>query len=114
MQNKMTDKSKRAMKKRHANLLGGQQPSNRVNKYLAQAIEARSMGQEKSNHVHALSLCFRDSSKEHLVSYFLVAHYLIVLLKTLLRATTLKDRDGSIADTLINCFDLFVYLSFRY
>lgn len=29
-----------------------------------QAIEARSMGQEKSNHVHALTLCFRDSTKE--------------------------------------------------
>ena len=71
-QNKVTDKSKRSMKKRHAYLHGGQQPSNRVNKYLAQAIEARSMGQEKSNHVHALSLCFRDSSKEHMVSTWFI------------------------------------------
>ena len=58
----MTDKSKRPLKKRHASL-HQHQPTNRVNKFLAQAIEARSMGQEKSNHVHALTLCFRDSLK---------------------------------------------------
>ena len=60
----MTDKSKRPLKKRHASFHGGHQPTNRVNKFLAQAIEARSMGQEKSNHVHGLTLCFRDSLKE--------------------------------------------------
>jgi hypothetical protein len=48
------------LKKRHASL-HQHQPTNRVNKFLAQAIEARSMGQEKSN--HALTLCFRDSLK---------------------------------------------------
>ncbi|XP_045030921.1 Ca(2+)/calmodulin-responsive adenylate cyclase isoform X1 [Daphnia magna] len=61
--NKVTDKSKRPLKKRHASF-HQHQPTNRVNKFLAQAIEARSMGQEKSNHVHALTLCFRDSLKE--------------------------------------------------
>ena len=63
----MTDKSKRPLKKRHASF-HQHQPTNRVNKFLAQAIEARSMGQEKSNHVHALTLCFRDSAKEEQVS----------------------------------------------
>ena len=37
----MTDKSKRPLKKRHASL-HQHQPTNRVNKFLAQAIEARS------------------------------------------------------------------------
>ena len=63
LQNKVSDKAKRSLKKRHSSF-HQHQPSNRVNKYLAQAIEARSMGQEKSNHVHALTLCFRDSLKE--------------------------------------------------
>ena len=58
----MTDKSKRPSKKRHVSF-HQHQPTNRVNKFLAQTIEARSMGQEKSNHVHALTLCFRDSLK---------------------------------------------------
>ncbi len=43
-------------------------PTNRVNKFLAQAIEARSIDQEKTNHVNLVSLCFRDSNKERLVS----------------------------------------------
>ncbi|KAF5286340.1 hypothetical protein FQA39_LY04238, partial [Lamprigera yunnana] len=36
-----------------------------VNKYLAQAIEARSIDREKSNHVNLLSLCFKDRQKEN-------------------------------------------------
>jgi hypothetical protein len=63
----VTDKSKRPLKKRHASF-HQHQPTNRVNKFLAQAIEARSMGQKKSNHVHALTLCFRDSLKEEQVN----------------------------------------------
>ncbi|CAG0881640.1 unnamed protein product [Cyprideis torosa] len=39
-------------------------PSSRVNRFLAQAIEARSVDREKANHVYPLSLCFRDSDKE--------------------------------------------------
>jgi hypothetical protein len=42
-------------------------PTNRVNKFLAQAIDARSIDQEKANHVNLVSLCFRDSNKERLV-----------------------------------------------
>lgn len=40
------------------------QTSNRVNKYLSQAIEARSVDQEKSTHVNLITLCFKDSEKE--------------------------------------------------
>ncbi|XP_063359342.1 Ca(2+)/calmodulin-responsive adenylate cyclase-like isoform X3 [Cydia amplana] len=39
-------------------------PSNRVNKYLAQAIDARSVHREKATHVHLLTLCFKDAAKE--------------------------------------------------
>ena len=43
------------------------QPANRVNKFLSQAIEARSVDQEKANHVNMFSLCFRDPEKERQV-----------------------------------------------
>ena len=43
------------------------QPVNRVNKFLSQAIEARSVDQEKANHVNMFSLCFRDPEKERQV-----------------------------------------------
>ncbi|KAF5272245.1 hypothetical protein FQA39_LY01327 [Lamprigera yunnana] len=61
--NKVTEKFKRPFKKRHSSVY--HQPSNRVNKYLAQAIEARSIDREKSNHVNLLSLCFKDRQKEN-------------------------------------------------
>jgi len=50
-------------KKRHGSSLP-HQPSNRVNKFLSHAIEARSVDQEKASHVNSLTLCFRDSDKE--------------------------------------------------
>lgn len=40
------------------------QPSNRVNKFLSQAIEARSVDHEKSAHVNCISLNFREREKE--------------------------------------------------
>lgn len=43
------------------------QPSDRVNKYLAQAIDARSVDREKSTHVNLITLCFKDSNKENQV-----------------------------------------------
>uniref|UniRef100_A0A0K8SE29 adenylate cyclase n=1 Tax=Lygus hesperus TaxID=30085 RepID=A0A0K8SE29_LYGHE len=61
--NKVTDKFKRPFKKRHSSVY--HQPQNRVNKYLSQAIEARSVDREKSEHVSLLSLAFKDSSKEN-------------------------------------------------
>ena len=61
----MTDRFKlRRKRMQGASLM----PTNRVNKFLAQAIDARSIDQEKANHVNLLSLCFRDSEKERLVS----------------------------------------------
>ncbi|XP_040577884.1 adenylate cyclase type 1 isoform X2 [Lepeophtheirus salmonis] len=39
-------------------------PTSRVNKFLSQAIEARSVDQEKTSHVNLISLCFKDSNKE--------------------------------------------------
>ena len=40
------------------------QPANRVNKFLSQAIDARSVDQEKAHNVNMFSLCFRDPEKE--------------------------------------------------
>ena len=50
------------MKKRHSIVY--HQGTNRVNKYLSQAIEARSVDQEKSTHVNLATLCFKDKDKE--------------------------------------------------
>ncbi|XP_075237052.1 adenylate cyclase type 1-like isoform X2 [Lycorma delicatula] len=61
--NKVTDKFKRPFKKRHSSVY--HQPSNRVNKYLSQAIEARSVDREKSTHVNLVTLCFKDKDKEN-------------------------------------------------
>ncbi|XP_074029785.1 adenylate cyclase rutabaga isoform X3 [Leptinotarsa decemlineata] len=61
--NKVTEKFKRPFKKRHSSVY--HQPSNRVNKYLAQAIEARSVDREKSTHVNLFTLCFKDRHKEN-------------------------------------------------
>lgn len=58
----LSDKFKRPFKKRHSSLPHA--PSNRVNKYLAQAIDARSVDREKSTHVSLFTLCFRDREKE--------------------------------------------------
>ncbi|XP_055525526.1 Ca(2+)/calmodulin-responsive adenylate cyclase isoform X2 [Wyeomyia smithii] len=60
--NKVTDKFKRPFKKRHSSVY--HQPSNRVNKFLSQAIEARSVDREKSVHVKRISLQFREKEKE--------------------------------------------------
>ncbi|KAJ0180597.1 hypothetical protein K1T71_004001 [Dendrolimus kikuchii] len=60
--NKVTEKFKRPLKKRHSSVY--HQPTNRVNKYLAQAIDARSVHREKATHVHLLTLCFKDTDKE--------------------------------------------------
>ncbi|XP_023721061.1 Ca(2+)/calmodulin-responsive adenylate cyclase isoform X3 [Cryptotermes secundus] len=60
--NKVTEKFKRPFKKRHSSVY--HQPSNRVNKYLAQAIDARSVDREKSTHVNLATLCFKDHEKE--------------------------------------------------
>lgn len=51
------------------------QPANRVNKFLSQAIEARSVDQEKANHVNMFSLCFRDPEKERQVSFIIIIYY---------------------------------------
>jgi hypothetical protein len=68
LQNKVTEKFKRPFKKRHSSVY--HQPSNRVNKYLAQAIDARSVDREKSTHVSLATLCFKDHEKETQVGGF--------------------------------------------
>jgi len=70
LQNKVTEKFKRPFKKRHSSVY--HQPSNRVNKYLAQAIDARSVDREKSTHVNLATLCFKDHEKENQVCGFCV------------------------------------------
>lgn len=62
LQNKVTEKFKRPFKKRHSSVY--HQPTNRVNKYLSQAIEARSVDRDKSIHVKRITLQFRDKDKE--------------------------------------------------
>lgn len=64
-QNKVTEKFKRPLKKRHSSVY--HQPTNRVNKYLAQAIDARSVHREKATHVHWGTLCFKEPDKEEQV-----------------------------------------------
>lgn len=59
---KTTDRFKRPFKKRHSSLY--HQPTNRVNKFLSQAIEARSVDHEKSAHVNRFTLQFRDRDVE--------------------------------------------------
>ena len=61
----MAERFRRPFQKRHSSL--PHQPTNRVNKYLAQAIDARSVDREKSNHVNVVSLCFRNKEKEQQV-----------------------------------------------
>ena len=61
----MAERFRRPFQKRHSSL--PHQPTNRVNKYLAQAIDARSVDREKSNHVNVVSLCFRNREKEQQV-----------------------------------------------
>ena len=61
-QNKVSDKFKRPFKKRHSNAY--HQPTNRVNKFLSQAIEARSVDREKSVHVRRITLTFKEREKE--------------------------------------------------
>ncbi|XP_023225852.1 Ca(2+)/calmodulin-responsive adenylate cyclase-like isoform X1 [Centruroides sculpturatus] len=60
-QSKMAEKLRKPFRKRHSSI---SQPTNRVNKYLAQAIEARSVDREKTNHVNRVTLCFRDKERE--------------------------------------------------
>lgn len=62
LQIKTTDKFKRPFKKRHSNL--HHQPTNRVNKFLSQAIEARSVDHDKAVHVNRFTLQFRDRDVE--------------------------------------------------
>ncbi|XP_013777431.1 Ca(2+)/calmodulin-responsive adenylate cyclase-like, partial [Limulus polyphemus] len=59
---KMTDMFRKPFKRRHS--ADYHQPTNRVNKYLAQAIEARSVDMEKATHVNVVTLCFKDKRKE--------------------------------------------------
>jgi adenylate cyclase 1 len=63
----LSDKLKRPFKKRHSSL--PHTPSSRVNKYLAQAIEARSVNREQATHVSLVTLCFRDTTKERQVRH---------------------------------------------
>ncbi|XP_076330022.1 adenylate cyclase type 1-like [Tachypleus tridentatus] len=58
----VADKLRKPFKKRHSQVY--HQPTNRVNKYLAQAIEARSVDMEKATHVSIITLCFKDREKE--------------------------------------------------
>ncbi|XP_065567716.1 Ca(2+)/calmodulin-responsive adenylate cyclase-like isoform X2 [Artemia franciscana] len=60
---KSSDGLRRPVKKRH-NSLHCHQPSNRINKYLSQAIDARSVGKEKADHVNLWTLKFTNPRKE--------------------------------------------------
>lgn len=62
VQSKVTDKFKRPFRKRHSSV--HHQPTNRVNRFLSQAINARSVDCDKSEHVDRITLKFRESDKE--------------------------------------------------
>ncbi|KQS30332.1 Ca(2+)/calmodulin-responsive adenylate cyclase isoform X7 [Drosophila erecta] len=62
-QSKVTDKFKRPFRKRHS-VAAHHQPTNRVNRFLSQAINARSVDCDKSEHVDRLTLRFRQSDME--------------------------------------------------
>lgn len=53
---------KRPFRKRHSSVHN--QPTNRVNRFLSQAINARSVDRDKSVHVDRITLRFRESDKE--------------------------------------------------
>ncbi|KAJ8313922.1 hypothetical protein KUTeg_008483 [Tegillarca granosa] len=55
----VTDKLRKAFKERHSNK---PQPVDRVNKYLAQALVARSVDREKRDHVNFFTLRFKESA----------------------------------------------------
>ncbi|KAK7499404.1 hypothetical protein BaRGS_00009379, partial [Batillaria attramentaria] len=57
----VTDKLRKPFKERGSN---SSQPTDRVNKYLAQALVARSIEREKSNHVNFVTLRFKGPNKE--------------------------------------------------
>ncbi|KAL5276779.1 ADCY1 family protein [Megaselia abdita] len=59
---KVTDKFKRPFRKRHSSV--HHQPTNRVNRFLSQAINARSVDREKATHVDRITLRFRETDKE--------------------------------------------------
>ena len=56
------------------------QPLDRVNKYLASALTARSVDREKRNHVNFFTLRFKESSKERRVIYYfnLIPHHYVL------------------------------------
>ncbi|KAM8718990.1 hypothetical protein ACLKA7_011655 [Drosophila subpalustris] len=62
-QSKVADKFKRPFRKRHS-VAAHHQPTNRVNRFLSQAINARSVDCDKSEHVDRLTLRFRQNDKE--------------------------------------------------
>ena len=51
------------------------QPMDRVNRYLAQALVARSIEQERSNHVNFFTLRFKGDTKETQVMHTMHAFY---------------------------------------
>lgn len=75
-QHKVTEKFKKPFRKRHSSVY--HQPTNRVNKFLNQAIEARSIDREKSTLVNLFTLCFKDENKEKLVCILVVSFKLYV------------------------------------
>lgn len=60
----MSDKFKRPFRKRPFSAVHHHQPTNCVNRFLSQAINARSVDCDKSEHVDRITLRFRESDKE--------------------------------------------------
>ncbi|GFU26457.1 hypothetical protein NPIL_393721 [Nephila pilipes] len=81
------DKLRKPFKKRHSTVY--HQPTSRVNKYLAQAIEARSVDQEKSTHINVITLCFKDIIKER--QYY-------------------SEKDGGFANSMVCCLTVLLLL----
>ena len=85
------------------------QPTNRVNKFLSQAIEARSVDREKANHVNLFSLCFRDPEKERQVGLDVKYNKIILIFESIFDTL---DFDQSHFDQLH--FDQFYFDQFHF
>ncbi|KAH7645383.1 ca/calmodulin-responsive adenylate cyclase-like [Dermatophagoides farinae] len=100
---------RKPFKKRHSIIYHQQNATtNRVNKYLSQAIEARSVDQEKSTHVNLLTLCFKDEQKERQYGEEKDRGYLIALVCSLILLCLLTALEFIILSKTIILEILFV------
>lgn len=95
------NKFRKPFKKRHSIVY--HQGTNRINKYLSQAIEARSVDQEKSTHVNLITLCFKDRAKERQYGDEKDRGYLAAMICSLILLCLLTSLQFVILSKLVLC-----------